>query len=139
MTGSKPAATSDWWRRAVIYEVATISFQDTNGDGKGDLPGLISRLDHLTWLGVDAVWLTPVFPSPLRDLGYDISDFCGIDPVFGEMADFDRLVSELKARRIRLILDFVPNHTSDRHRWFSESRSSRQSPKRDWYIWADAA
>jgi alpha-glucosidase len=130
---------TEWWKRAIIYEIAVISFQDSDGDGKGDLKGLISRLDHLTWLGVDAVWLTPIFRSPLLDLGYDISDFCDIDPVFGNLSMFDHLVAELRARRIKLILDFVPNHTSDQHPWFCESRSSNDSPKRDWYIWADAA
>jgi alpha-glucosidase len=126
-----------WWQRAVVYEITPISFQDSDGDGKGDLKGLIARLDHLSWLGVEAVWLTPVYPSPMLDLGYDVSDFCGIDPVYGTLADFDRLVEALHARNIRLILDFVPNHTSDRHAWFKESRSSRGSARRDWYIWAD--
>src|SRR4051794_23461041 len=132
-------AKSGWWRRAVFYEIAPISFQDSNGDGKGDLPGLIRRLDYLTWLGIDAVWLTPVYPSPMLDLGYDITDYCAIDPVYGTMADFDALVAALHARGIRLILDLVPNHSSDQHPWFAESRSSRDNPKRDWYIWADPA
>lgn len=104
-----------WWQTAVIYEIAAISFQDSNGDGKGDLPGLINRLDYLEWLGIGAVWLTPVYPSPFRDFGYDISDFCGIDPGYGTMADFDRLLGLLHQRGIRLILDFVPNHTADNH------------------------
>jgi alpha-glucosidase len=129
----------EWWRRAAIYEVAPISFKDSDGDGKGDLKGLIERVDHLEWLGVGAIWLTPVYRSPMLDLGYDISDFCDIDPVFGTLADFDRLVEELHVRDIRLILDFVPNHTSDQHQWFLESRSSRNSPKRDWYVWTDPA
>jgi alpha-glucosidase len=137
MIGS--AKTSDWWRRAVIYEVAVISFQDSDGDGKGDLNGLIARLDHLKWLGVDAIWLTPIYPSPQLDLGYDIIDFCDVDPMFGSLAEFDRLVAELRTRGIKLILDFVPNHTSDRHPWFSDSRSSQSSRKRDWYVWADGA
>jgi alpha-glucosidase len=127
-----------WWQRAVFYEIAPISFQDSNGDGKGDLPGLIGRIDYLEWLGVDAVWLTPIFRSPLLDLGYDVEDFCAIDPVFGSLDDFDRLVKELHARGMRIILDFVPNHTSDRHPWFLESRASRTNPKRGWYVWADA-
>ncbi|MBV9519919.1 MAG: DUF3459 domain-containing protein [Hyphomicrobiales bacterium] len=126
---------AQWWRRAIFYEIALISFQDSNGDGKGDLPGLLRRLDYLEWLGVDAVWLTPVYRSPMLDLGYDISDFVAIDPAFGTMTDFDRLVEELHARQLRLILDFVPNHTSDQHQWFHESRSSRCNPKSDWYIW----
>lgn len=125
-----------WWQRAVIYEIAPVSFQDSNGDGKGDLPGLIRRIDYLQWLGADAVWLTPIYLSPMLDLGYDIADFCAIDPVFGTMQDFERLVDMLHARDMRLILDFVPNHTSDRHPWFKESRASRSNPKRD--VWADA-
>src|SRR3954449_5294351 len=132
------AVTDGWWRRAVFYEIAPISFQDSNGDGKGDLPGLTTRLDYLTWLGVDAVWLTPIFPSPMLDLGYDIADYCAIDPAYGTMADFDALVAALHARGIRLILDLVPNHSSDQHPWFAESRSSRDNPKRDWYTWRDA-
>ena len=130
--------TLKWWQRAVIYEIAPVSFQDSNGDGKGDLPGLIRRLDYLEWLGVDAVWLTPIYRSPMLDLGYDIAGFCAIDPVFGTMQDFDRLVDRLHARDMRVILDFVPNHTSDRHPWFKESRASRSNPKREWYVWADA-
>jgi alpha-glucosidase len=126
-----------WWQRAVIYEIAPISFQDSNGDGKGDLPGLIRRIDYLEWLGVDAVWLTPVYPSPMLDFGYDISDFCAIDPLYGTLEDFDRMLEMLHARDMRLILDLVPNHTSDRHAWFRESRASRKNPKRDWYLWAD--
>ncbi|HET9963228.1 MAG TPA: alpha-amylase family glycosyl hydrolase, partial [Nitrospiraceae bacterium] len=126
----------EWWQRAVFYEIAPISFQDSNGDGRGDLPGLINRIDHLEWLGIDAIWLTPIYRSPMRDLGYDIADYCAIDPLFGTMDDFDRLVGLLHERGIRLILDFVPNHTSDQHPWFVESRASRSSPKRDWYLWA---
>jgi len=126
-----------WWQRVVFYEIAPISFQDSNGDGKGDLPGLISRIEYLEWLGIGAVWLTPVYPSPMLDLGYDISDFCGINRLFGSMEEFDRLVMLLHEREIRMILDFVPNHTSDQHPWFQESRSCRRSSKRDWYVWAD--
>jgi len=128
-----------WWERAVIYQIAVQSFQDSNGDGKGDLPGLIDRLDYLSWLGVGAIWLTPIYRSPFRDFGYDIADFCSIDPRFGTLNDFDELIAALHARDIRLVLDFVPNHTSDDHPWFRESRSSRSSAKRDWYVWADAA
>ena len=129
----------EWWRRAVIYEIAPISFQDSNGDGKGDLPGLLRRLEYLEWLGIDAIWLTPIYRSPMLDLGYDISDFCAIDPLFGTLEDFDRLVEALHARDLRLILDFVPNHTSDKHTWFRGSRSSRKHPKSDWYIWEEPA
>ena len=116
-----------WWQQAVVYEIAPISFQDSNGDGLGDLPGLIERFDYLSWLGIDTVWLTPVYPSPMLDLGYDIADFCGVDPLFGTLADFDRLLELLHARDIRLILDFVPNHTSDQHPWFcAESGVARE-------------
>jgi alpha-glucosidase len=128
-----------WWQRAVFYEIAAISFQDSNGDGKGDLAGLLSRVDHLTWLGVSAVWLTPIYPSPMLDLGYDIQDFCDVHPDFGTLAQLDDLVEQLHRRDVHLILDFVPNHTSDRHAWFADSRSSRESEKRDWYIWSDPA
>lgn len=128
-----------WWQSAVIYEIAAISFQDSNGDGKGDLNGLMSRIDYLKWLGVDAVWLTPIYRSPFRDFGYDISDYLSIDPGFGTLDEFDRLVSALHAEGIRLILDLVPNHTADDHAWFVESSSSRHSAKSDWYIWADPA
>lgn len=132
-------AETEWWRSAVIYEIATISFQDSNGDGKGDLAGLLQRISHLRWLGVDAVWLTPIYKSPFRDFGYDIADFCAIDPAFGSLQDFDRLVTELHGAGIRLILDLVPNHTSDQHPWFQQSRASRDNAKADWYLWADPA
>jgi alpha-glucosidase len=131
------SARTQWWQRAVVYEIALASFQDSDGDGRGDLGGLLRRLDHLSWLGVDVVWLTPVQPSPFRDFGYDISDYCAIDPSFGTMEQFDRLVSEVHARGMRLILDFVPNHTATEHPWFVESRASRGSARRDWYVWAD--
>jgi alpha-glucosidase len=127
-----------WWQHAVIYEITPLSFQDSNGDGKGDLPGLIARIDYLEWLGIDAVWLTPIYRSTMLDLGYDITDFCTVDPVFGSIEDFDRLVSLLHDRKIRLILDFVPNHTSVAHPWFQESRSSRTSAKRNWYVWSES-
>jgi alpha-glucosidase len=127
----------EWWKQAVIYEIYPRSFQDSNGDGVGDLPGILERLDYLVKLGVDAVWISPIYPSPMADFGYDIADYCGIDPLFGTMGDFDRLLAEVHGRGLRLILDFVPNHTSDQHPWFLESRSSRESAKRDWYIWRD--
>ena len=127
----------EWWKRAVIYEVYPRSFQDSNGDGVGDLRGILDRLDYLVELGVDAIWIAPIYPSPMADFGYDISDYCGIDPLFGTMADFDALLDEVHQRRLRLILDFVPNHTSDQHPWFLESRSSRENAKREWYIWRD--
>ena len=126
-----------WWRHTVIYEIYPRSFQDSNGDGLGDIAGIISRLDYLKDLGIGAIWLTPMYPSPQVDYGYDISDYTPIDPAYGTMADFDRLVLEAKKRNIRIIMDFVANHTSDQHAWFKESRSSRENPKRDWYIWRD--
>ena len=126
-----------WWRHAVIYEIYPRSFQDTTGDGVGDLNGITMRLDYLKDLGVDAIWITPAYPSPQVDFGYDISDYTAIDPQYGTLADFDRLVKEARARNIRVIMDFVANHTSDQHPWFLESRSSRSNPKRDWYIWRD--
>lgn len=127
-----------WWQSAVIYEVALISFQDSDGDGKGDLAGLMARIDYLKWLGIDAVWLTPIYRSPFRNLGYDISDYCSVDPSFGSSDDCDRLIAALHKEGIRLILDLVPNHTADDHGWFVESSSSRNSAKAHWYIWADA-
>jgi alpha-glucosidase len=126
-----------WWQRGIVYQVYPRSFQDTNGDGVGDLRGVTARLDHLVTLGVDAVWLSPIYPSPMADFGYDISDYTGIDPLFGTRADFDALVDRAHALGLKLILDFVPNHTSDRHPWFIESASGRAAPKADWYIWHD--
>ena len=128
-----------WWKHGVVYQIYPRSFMDANGDGVGDLAGIRSRLSHLAWLGVDAIWLSPIFPSPMADFGYDVSDYCDVDPVFGDLAELDRLVAEAHAHGIRVILDFVPNHTSDRHPWFVESRRSRTDPKRDWYVWRDPA
>ncbi|HEX6960248.1 MAG TPA: alpha-amylase family glycosyl hydrolase, partial [Lacipirellula sp.] len=127
----------EWWQKGVIYQVYPRSFQDSNGDGVGDLRGILSRLDYLEWLGVDAVWLSPIYPSPMADFGYDISDYCDIHPLFGTLADFDKLTAAIHRRGMKIVLDFVPNHTSDQHPWFQESRSSRSSPKRDWYLWQD--
>jgi alpha-glucosidase len=127
----------DWWRRGVFYQVYPRSFQDSDGDGVGDLGGILKRLPYLKELGIDAVWLSPVFPSPMVDFGYDISDYTGIDPVFGTMEDFDALIAAAHQADLKLILDLVPNHTSDQHAWFIEARSSRENPKRDWYIWRD--
>jgi alpha-glucosidase len=127
----------DWWKNAVIYEVYPRSFQDSNGDGVGDLNGITSRLDYLKALGVDAIWLTPVYPSPQVDFGYDISDYRSIDPQYGTLADFDHLVAEAKKRGIRVLMDMVMNHTSDQDPWFLASRSSRDNPYRDWYMWHD--
>jgi alpha-glucosidase len=128
-----------WWQKGVIYQIYPRSFMDSNGDGVGDLPGILSRLDYLEWLGIDAVWLSPIYPSPMADFGYDVADYTGIEPLFGTMDDFDRLLADVHRRGMKLILDLVPNHTSDRHAWFLESRSSRDNPKRDWYIWRDPA
>lgn len=130
---------SVWWKRGVVYQIYPRSFQDSDGDGVGDLRGIRARLDYLDWLGVDAIWISPIFPSPMADFGYDVTDYCGIHPMFGTLADFDALVADVHRRGMKVILDYVPNHTSDRHPWFRESRSSRQNPKRDWYIWRDAA
>jgi len=139
---SRPGATAqaserDWWKNAIIYEIYPRSFQDSNGDGIGDLNGIAERLDYLRDLGVDAIWLTPCYPSPQVDFGYDISDYENIDPRYGTPADFDRLVAEAGKRHIRVIMDMVMNHTSDQHPWFLESRSSRDNPYRDWYMWHD--
>jgi len=134
---SAPASSDPWWKHAVIYEIYPRSFQDSDGDGVGDLKGITSRLDYLRDLGIDAIWITPFYPSPQVDFGYDIADYEAIDQQFGTMADFDRLMQEAKKRNIRVILDLVLNHTSDQHSWFKESRSSRTNSKRDWYIWRD--
>jgi alpha-glucosidase len=128
-----------WWQRGVIYQVYPRSFADSNGDGVGDLRGITSRLAYLKWLGVDAVWISPIFQSPMADFGYDISDYTAIDPLFGTMDDFMRLVEEAHRIGLRVLFDFVPNHTSDQHPWFQASRASRGAAKRDWYIWQDAA
>ena len=132
-------AQTRWWQRGIFYQIYPRSFQDSNADGIGDLDGIRARLDHLVALGVDAVWISPIFPSPMADFGYDVADYCGIDPMFGDLDAFDRLVAEVHARGLKIVLDFVPNHTSDQHPWFAESRASRDNPKRDWYIWRDPA
>jgi alpha-glucosidase len=137
------AAMDEWWRTGVVYQVYPRSFADSNGDGVGDLPGIVAHLDHLAGatdsLGVDAIWLSPIYPSPGLDGGYDVSDHSSIDPLFGTMADFDRLLEEAHLRGMRVILDLVLNHTSDQHAWFAESRQSRDNPRADWYIWRDPA
>jgi alpha-glucosidase len=133
----------EWWRDGVIYQIYPRSFADSNGDGVGDLAGITARLDHLNdgtpaSLGVDAIWLSPFYPSPMADFGYDVADYTDVDPLFGTLADFDRLLAAAHSRGIRVIIDLVPNHTSDQHPWFVESRSSRDNAKRDWYVWADS-
>lgn len=132
------SAASVWWQAGTIYQIYPRSFQDSNGDGIGDLAGIIGRLPYLRQLGVDAIWLSPIFPSPMADFGYDIADYVGVDAIFGTLADFDALVAAAHEHGLKVILDLVPNHTSDQHPWFLESRASRDNPKRDWYIWRDA-
>ena len=132
-----PSSDSTWWKHAVIYEIYPRSFQDSNGDGVGDLNGITDRLDYLRALGVDAIWISPMYPSPQVDFGYDISDYENVDPQYGTLKDFDRLVAEAQKRNIRVILDMVLNHTSDKDKWFIESASSRTNPKRDWYVWSN--
>jgi alpha-glucosidase len=127
-----------WWQRGAIYQIYPRSFQDSNGDGIGDLAGIIERLGHVVALGIDAIWISPIYPSPMADFGYDVADYCNVSEIFGDLAGFDRLVDEAHSRGLRVILDFVPNHTSNQHPWFVESRRSRDNPKRDWYIWRDA-
>ena len=126
-----------WWQRTLLYQIYVRSFADSDRDGVGDLRGITQRLDYLEWLGVDAVWLSPITVSPDRDWGYDVADYTDVQPVFGGIEAFDELVDAAAARDMRVITDIVPNHTSDRHPWFEESRSSRDSPRRDWYVWAD--
>ena len=128
-----------WWQTGIIYQIYPRSFADSNGDGVGDLPGILNRLDYLEWLGVDAIWISPIYPSPMADFGYDITDYTDVHPLFGTLADLDHLLTAAHRRGIRIILDLVPNHTSDRHPWFLESRACRTNPKRDWYLWKDPA
>jgi alpha-glucosidase len=128
-----------WWKNAIVYQIYPRSFQDANGDGAGDLRGIIRRLPYLVELDVDAIWLSPIFPSPMLDFGYDITSYVDIDPLFGTLQDFDELLAKAHGLGLRVLLDLVPNHTSDQHPWFVESRSSRDSPKRDWYLWRDPA
>ncbi len=132
-----------WWQRGVVYQIYPRSFMDSNNDGVGDLQGVIQKMDYLNdgtpnSLGIDAIWLSPFYPSPMADFGYDVADYCNVDPLFGDLATFDRLAAEAHKRGMKIIIDYVPNHTSDQHAWFLESRSSRDNPKRDWYIWRDA-
>ena len=132
---TSPLANFKWWERGIIYQVYPRSFMDSDGDGIGDLAGIRSKLDYLQWLGVDAIWISPIYPSPMADFGYDISNYADIDPIFGDLDDFDALLADAHARGLKVLLDYVPNHTSDQHPWFLDSRSSRDSAKRDWYIW----
>jgi alpha-glucosidase len=132
------APAHEWWRGAVIYQVYPRSFADSNGDGIGDLPGVTERLEHIASLGVDGVWLSPFFTSPMKDFGYDISDYRDVDPIFGALADFDELVERAHGLGLKVVIDQVYSHTSDQHAWFAESRRDRINPKADWYVWADA-
>ena len=130
--------STPWWKGAVIYQIYPRSFADLNGDGVGDLPGIVAHLEHVASLGVDGIWLSPFFTSPMADFGYDISDYCDVDPIFGTLADFDRLVEKAHMLGLKVIIDQVYCHTSDQHAWFQESRQSRTNPKADWYVWADS-
>jgi glycosidase len=133
-----PIVTAPWWQTGVVYQIYPRSFRDADGDGVGDLDGILERIDYLSsTLGVDAVWLSPFYPSPMDDFGYDVADYCDVDPLFGDLNGFDRLLDAVHQRGIKMIVDLVPNHTSDRHPWFRSSRTSRTDPKRDWYVWAD--
>jgi alpha-glucosidase len=137
VTGRVLAKDPDWWRGAVIYQIYPRSFQDSNGDGVGDLAGITARLDHVARLGADAIWISPFFTSPMKDFGYDVSDYCDVDPLFGTLADFDALVARAHALGLRLMIDLVLSHSSDQHPWFRESRRDRTNPRADWYVWAD--
>lgn len=129
--------TPDWWRGAVIYQIYPRSFQDTNGDGVGDLAGIAQRLDHVARLGADAIWISPFFTSPMKDFGYDVSDYCDVDPLFGSLADFDAMIARAHELGLKVLIDLVLSHTSDQHPWFQESRANRTNPRADWYVWAD--
>lgn len=126
-----------WWRGAVIYQIYPRSFMDTNADGVGDIPGIVQKLDYIASLGVDAIWISPFFKSPMHDFGYDISDYRDVDPLFGTLDDFDLLIDEAHKRGIKVMIDQVLSHTSAEHEWFKESRQSRDNPKADWYVWAE--
>ena len=138
LAASPRSDTAEWWRGAAIYQIYPRSFMDANGDGIGDLAGIASRLDYVADLGVDAIWISPFYTSPMKDFGYDVADYCGVDPIFGTLEDFDALVARAHAFGLKVLIDQVYSHTSDEHPWFVESRSSRDNPKADWYVWADA-
>ena len=137
MGTGKTTKNSPWWQNAVVYQIYPRSFLDASGDGVGDLAGIIERLDYLAWLGVDAIWLSPFFRSPMKDYGYDVADYCDVDPIFGNLQKFDALLAAAHERGLRVMIDWVPAHTSSEHPWFLEARSSRENPKRNWYVWKD--
>ncbi|MFC3377237.1 alpha-amylase family glycosyl hydrolase [Rugamonas sp. CCM 8940] len=137
MPTTQPSDQSTWYRDAIIYQVYPRSFLDTNGDGIGDLPGITAKLDYIASLGVDIVWISPYFKSPMKDFGYDVSDYCDVDPMFGTLADFDQLIARAHSLGLKIMIDQVMSHTADEHAWFKESRASRDNPKADWYVWAD--
>ena len=128
----------DWWRGAVIYQIYPRSYQDSNGDGIGDLLGIVGRLPYIASLGVDAIWISPFFTSPMKDFGYDVSDYFDVDPMFGTLADFDAVIETAHTLGLKVMIDLVLSHTSDEHPWFKTSRASRENPRADWYVWADA-
>src|SRR5215216_878284 len=134
---TRPAPEFAWWQRGIIYQIYPRSFQDSDGNGVGDLKAIVQRLDYLADLGIDAIWVSPIYPSPMADFGYDVSDYTDVHPLFGDLECFDHLVAEVHRRGLKIILDYVPNHTSDQHPWFLQSRSTRKNRKRDWYIWRD--
>src|SRR5918992_688628 len=137
MSGGSGVVEDPWWRSGVLYQIYVRSFADSDGDGQGDLRGVIDHLDHLAWLGVDGIWLTPISPSPNADWGYDVTDYTAVAPDFGDLETVERLTAEAQERGMHVILDLVPNHTSDRHPWFVDARSDRTARHRDWYVWAD--
>ena len=138
MESSKKAPNDNWWRGGVIYQIYPRSYADSNGDGIGDLAGITARLEHIASLGADGIWLSPFFKSPMKDFGYDISDYCDVDPIFGTLSDFKLLLDRAHALGLKVMIDQVLSHTADQHPWFIESRSSADNPKADWYVWADA-
>ena len=135
---TEAGASTEWWRGAVLYQVYPRSFADSNNDGIGDLPGITAHLDYIASLGVDGIWLSPFFTSPMKDFGYDVSDYLDVDPIFGSLADFDALITRAHDLGLKVIIDQVYSHTSDEHQWFRDSRSSRSNARADWYVWADA-
>src|SRR5882762_6509652 len=136
--GNPSESVAPWWQRGVVYQIYPRSFLDTNGDGVGDLAGIIARIPYLAWLGVDVIWISPFYPSPMADFGYDVKDYKDVDPLFGDLETFDALLKEARASGIRVLVDFVPNHSSHEHPWFVASRASRTGEKRDFYVWAEA-